>query len=105
MFDLDMIKKMYDRLPERVSAARKIVGKPLTLTEKILYSHLWEGNATKVFNRGEDYVNFAPDRVAMQDATAQMVLLQFMHAGKKKTAVPSSGSISPLNSSALTALA
>ena len=90
MFDLDMIKKMYERLPERVAAARKVVGKPLTLTEKILYSHLWEGNATKALKRGGDYVNFAPDRVAMQDATAQMVLLQFMHAGKKKTAVPSS---------------
>jgi len=90
MFDLDMIKKVYERLPERVAAARKAVGKPLTLTEKILYSHLWEGNATKALKRGGDYVNFAPDRVAMQDATAQMVLLQFMHAGKKKTAVPSS---------------
>jgi aconitate hydratase len=90
MFDLEMIKKMYERLPGRVSAARKVVGRPLTLTEKILYSHLWEGDAAQEYKRGEDYVNFAPDRVAMQDATAQMVLLQFMHAGKKKTAVPSS---------------
>ncbi len=90
MFDLDMIKKVYERLPERVTAAREAVGRPLTLTEKILYSHLWDGKAQKAFKRGEDYVNFAPDRVAMQDATAQMVLLQFMHAGKKKTAVPSS---------------
>ncbi len=90
MFDLDMIKKLYERLPERVEAARKVIGRPLTLTEKILYSHLWEGDAKKELKRGEDYVNFAPDRVAMQDATAQMVLLQFMHAGKKKTAVPSS---------------
>ncbi|MCK5852918.1 aconitate hydratase [bacterium] len=90
MFDLNMIKKVYERLPERITAARKVVGRPLTLTEKILYSHLTQGNATKEYKRGDDYVNFAPDRVAMQDATAQMVLLQFMHAGKKKTAVPSS---------------
>lgn len=89
VFDLDMIKKVYSLFPERVEAARKIVGKPLTLTEKILYTHLWDGNATKNFTRGGSYVDFAPDRVAMQDATAQMALLQFMQAGKKKVAVPS----------------
>ena len=76
-------------MPERVDAARKLVGKPLTLSEKILYSHLWNGNADEVYTRGKSYVDFAPDRVAMQDATAQMALLQFMQAGKKKVAVPS----------------
>jgi aconitate hydratase len=88
-FDLDMIKKVYERYPERIEAARKIVNKPLTLAEKILYTHLWEGNAKARYNRGKDYVDFAPDRVAMQDATAQMALLQFMQAGKNKVAVPS----------------
>jgi aconitate hydratase len=89
VFDLDMIKKVYERYPERIAAARKIVGKPLTLAEKILYAHLWEGNATEEYSRGKSYVDFAPDRVAMQDATAQMALLQFMQAGKSKVAVPS----------------
>jgi aconitate hydratase len=89
VFDLDMIKKVYALFPERVEAARKIVGKPLTLTEKILFTHLWDGNATENFERGNSYVDFAPDRVAMQDATAQMALLQFMQAGKPKVAVPS----------------
>ena len=84
-----MIKKVYALFPERVEAARKVVGKPLTLTEKILYTHLWDGNATSAFERGNSYVDFAPDRVAMQDATAQMALLQFMQAGKAKVAVPS----------------
>jgi aconitate hydratase len=88
-FDIDMIRKVYDRYPERVTAAREAVGKPLTLAEKILYTHLWEGNATEAFARGASYVDFAPDRVAMQDATAQMALLQFMQAGKDKVAVPS----------------
>ncbi|MEM5564197.1 aconitate hydratase [Psychroserpens sp. AS72] len=87
-FDIDMIKKVYSNMTERVDAARDIVGKPLTLSEKILYSHLWDGNPTKVFTRGKDYVDFAPDRVACQDATAQMALLQFMQAGKAKVAVP-----------------
>ena len=87
-FDIDMIKKVYDQMAERVDAAREVVGKPLTLSEKILYSHLWDGNPTKAFTRGKDYVNFAPDRIALQDATAQMALLQFMQAGKKKVAVP-----------------
>jgi aconitate hydratase len=88
-FDLDMIKKVYDRYSTRVAAARKATGKPLTLTEKILYAHLSEGDAQKAFARGVDYVDFAPDRVAMQDATAQMALLQFMQAGRPKVAVPS----------------
>ncbi|MDA6072011.1 aconitate hydratase [Flavobacterium sp. AC] len=87
-FDIEMIKKVYDNMPGRVDKAREIVGRPLTLTEKILYNHLWDGNPTKAFGRGVDYVDFAPDRVACQDATAQMALLQFMHAGKSKVAVP-----------------
>ncbi len=89
VYDLDMIKKVYAKFPERIEAARKVVGRPLTLSEKILYAHLWDGNATASFERGNSYVDFAPDRVAMQDATAQMALLQFMQAGKKKVAVPS----------------
>jgi len=88
-FDLDMIKKVYDRYSARVAAARKATGKHLTLTEKILYAHLSEGGAKQAFGRGVDYVDFAPDRVAMQDATAQMALLQFMQAGRPKVAVPS----------------
>ncbi|MDB9701824.1 aconitase family protein, partial [Salibacteraceae bacterium] len=88
-FDLEMIKAVYERYPERVQAARELLGKPLTLSEKILYTHLWDGSATEVFGRGKSYVDFAPDRVAMQDATAQMALLQFMQAGKGKAAVPS----------------
>jgi len=87
-FDIDMIKKVYATKDERVTQARQIVGKPLTLTEKILYSHLWDGNPSKAFARGKDYVDFAPDRIACQDATAQMALLQFMQAGKDKVAVP-----------------
>jgi aconitate hydratase len=89
VFDLDMIKKVYAQYPERIAAARKVVGRPLTLSEKILYAHLWDGNAQEAFERGKSYVDFAPDRVAMQDATAQMALLQFMQAGKKSVAVPS----------------
>jgi aconitate hydratase len=87
-FDIDMIKGVYKRMTERVDAAKKVVGKPLTLAEKILYNHLWEGNPTQAYKRGEDYVDFAPDRIACQDATAQMALLQFMQAGKSKVAVP-----------------
>ena len=87
-FDIDMIKGVYTKMAERVDAAREIVGKPLTLSEKILYTHLWEGKPIKAFTRGKDYVDFAPDRVACQDATAQMALLQFMQAGKPKVAVP-----------------
>ncbi len=87
-FDVDMIKKVYSRMVDRVDTARNIVGKPLTLAEKILYNHLWDGKANQAFKRGVDYVDFAPDRIACQDATAQMALLQFMQAGKKKVAVP-----------------
>jgi aconitate hydratase len=89
VFDLDMIKEVYAKYPARIAAARAVVGKPLTLSEKILYTHLWDGNATSNHERGKAYVDFAPDRVAMQDATAQMALLQFMQAGKSKVAVPS----------------
>ncbi|EJF11698.1 aconitate hydratase [Pontibacter sp. FD36] len=88
-FDLGMIKAVYAGMAERVNAARNAVGRPLTLTEKILYAHLYDGNATQSFERGKSYVDFAPDRVAMQDATAQMALLQFMQAGKPQVAVPS----------------
>ncbi len=88
-FDLSMIKSVYDRYEERVNAARSILNRPLTLTEKILYTHLSEGSASQAYERGASYVNFAPDRVAMQDATAQMALLQFMSAGKPQVAVPS----------------
>ena len=87
-FDIDMIKKVYAQMAERVDKAREIVGRPLTLSEKILYNHLWDGMPTKAFTRGKDYVDFAPDRIACQDATAQMALLQFMQAGKDKVAVP-----------------
>lgn len=87
-FDIEMIKKVYATMDERVTKAREIVGKPLTLTEKILYSHLWNGMPNTAFERGKDYVDFAPDRIACQDATAQMALLQFMQAGKQKVAVP-----------------
>jgi len=88
-FDIEMIKAVYEKFPSRIAAARKVVGRPLTLSEKILYTHLWDGEATTAFARGKSYVDFAPDRVAMQDATAQMALLQFMQAGKSKVAVPS----------------
>ena len=87
-FDIDMIKSVYSKIAERVDAAREVTGKPLTLAEKILYSHLWDGKTDKAFIRGKDYVDFAPDRIACQDATAQMALLQFMQAGKKNVAVP-----------------
>ncbi len=87
-FDIDMIRKVYATMQERVDKAREVVGKPLTLSEKILYSHLWDETPNKVFTRGKDYVDFAPDRIACQDATAQMALLQFMQAGKSKVAVP-----------------
>ena len=88
-FDLDLISKVYAAMPARVAAAREKLGRPLTLTEKILYSHLWEGGISETYERGKSYVDFAPDRVAMQDATAQMALLQFMQAGRPKVAVPS----------------
>lgn len=89
VFDFDMIKAMYAQLPARVEAARTLLGKPLTLTEKILYSHLADALPSTPFVRGNAYVDFKPDRVAMQDATAQMALLQFVQAGKPKVAVPS----------------
>ena len=88
-FDIEMIKAVYARYPERVAAARTLLNRPLTLAEKILYTHLWDGTTDTAFVRGSDYVDFAPDRVAMQDATAQMALLQFMMAGRKQAAVPS----------------
>ncbi len=88
-FDIEVIKGVYARMEQRIEAARKILKKPLTLTEKILYNHLFDQNSLVDFQRGESYVDFAPDRVAMQDATAQMALLQFMQAGKSKVAVPS----------------
>jgi len=87
VFDLEMIKKIYSSMREKVDHAKSICKHPLTLSEKILYSHLWS-NIEKRFERGVDYVDFAPDRIACQDATAQMALLQFMQAGKKKVAVP-----------------
>ena len=87
VFDIDMIKKVYSSMKDKVDHAKKICNHPLTLSEKILYSHLWN-NVDKPFSRGVDYVDFAPDRIACQDATAQMALLQFMQAGKNKVAVP-----------------
>ena len=89
VFDLDMIRRVYAGLEGKIEQARKLVNRPLTLTEKILYAHLSDENGPGPYNRGEDYVNFHPDRVAMQDATAQMALLQFMQAGRNKVAVPS----------------
>ena len=88
-FDIEMIKKVYARFPDHIEAARRVVNKPLTLTEKILYAHLWQGAPTTAYDRGKSYVDFAPDRVAMQDATAQMALLQFMQSGRTRVAVPS----------------
>ena len=88
-FDIEMIKAVYDKYPTRIAAARKATGRPLTLTEKILYAHLSEGEAKAAYERGVSYVDFKPDRVAMQDATAQMALLQFMQAGRDQVAVPS----------------
>lgn len=89
VFDIDMIREVYSKMPERIEQARKLTGKSLTLSEKILYSHLWDGRPDEEYTRGKSYVNFSPDRVAMQDATAQMALLQFMQAGRDKVAVPS----------------
>ncbi len=89
VFDLDLIRKTYQEMPAKVDAARAALGRPLTLAEKILYAHLWKGSEVKDFERGKAYVDFAPDRVAMQDATAQMALLQFDTTGRKKVAVPS----------------
>ena len=86
-FDIEMIKKAYLNIVKNVDHVRAIVNNPLTLSEKILYSHLWN-QTNKSFVRGKDYVDFKPDRIACQDATAQMALLQFMQAGKEKVAVP-----------------
>ncbi|HRY99796.1 MAG TPA: aconitate hydratase, partial [Bacteroidales bacterium] len=88
IFDLDLIRRTYECFPERVGAARRLLGRPLTLSEKVLYAHLSDALPATAFVRGNDYVNFAPDRVAMQDATAQMAMLQFMNAGRQRTAVP-----------------
>ena len=87
-FDIEMIQGVYAQMAERIERARTIVGRHLTLSEKILYNHLWDGLPTTAYGRGKDYVDFAPDRIACQDATAQMALLQFMQAGKSKVAVP-----------------
>jgi len=87
-FDIQMINEVYARLEDRVEAARKLNGRALTASEKILYSHLWNEKPDTAYDRGKDYVDFAPDRIACQDATAQMALLQFMQAGKAKVAVP-----------------
>jgi len=88
-FDIDMIRKVYAGFGEKVDKTRKLLNRPLTLTEKILYAHLSVELPDKAYERGKSYVDFAPDRVAMQDATAQMALLQFMQAGRSKVAVPS----------------
>ena len=87
VFDIEMIKKVYSSMKDKVDNAKRVCNHPLTLSEKILYSHLWN-SLNKPFERGADYVDFAPDRIACQDATAQMALLQFMQAGKSKVAVP-----------------
>lgn len=89
IFDIDMIREVYNQLPGKVARTREKLGRPLTLTEKILFAHLSPGVAVKNYKRAEDYVDFAPDRVAMQDATAQMALLQLMNSGRKNVAVPS----------------
>src|ERR1041385_1053432 len=88
-FDIDMIRKVYEHLPNKIAAARKLLSRPMTLAEKILYSHLSEGLPSVPYEKGKSYVDFNPDRVTMQDATAQMALLQFMQAGRPKVAVPS----------------
>lgn len=88
-YDVEMIRQVYERYPERIAQARKLLGRPMTLSEKILYSHLSGDLPNEPFKRGDSYVNFSPDRVAMQDATAQMAVLQFMQAGKDQVSVPS----------------
>ena len=87
-FDIDVIKTLYSEMSSRIEYAKKVIGKPLTLSEKVLYSHLWNNDISNPYKRGVDYVDFGPDRVTCQDATAQMALLQFMQAGKQKVAVP-----------------
>ncbi|MBU0764777.1 MAG: aconitate hydratase [Bacteroidetes bacterium] len=90
LFNIELIRSVYGRIPERTERARQLLDKPLSLSEKILYCHLFDGTCQKAYTRGKDYADFAPDRIAMQDATAQMALLQFMMSGKKKTSVPAS---------------
>ena len=89
IFDIDIIRKVYELLPEKINQVREVLQRPLTLTEKILFTHLSSGVSIKNYKRAGDYVNFAPDRVAMQDATAQMALLQLMNSGRTSVAVPS----------------
>ena len=89
VFDIDMIREVYALYPKKMEAISKLIDRPLTLSEKILYTHIWGGEAKEIYKKGVSYVDFSPDRVAMQDATAQMALLQFMQAGKSKVAVPS----------------
>ena len=89
-FDIELIRAVYGSFSEKVKRARAAKGAPLTLAEKILYAHLFDPSSARPFRRGEDYVDFRPDRVAMQDATAQMALLQFMNAGRDRSAVPAS---------------
>ena len=96
VFDLDMIKKVYAEFPGKIAKAREVLGRPLTLSEKILFTHLHPETPFAAYERGKAYVDFAPDRVAMQDATAQMALLQFMQAGRKKVAVPSTAHLDHL---------
>ena len=87
-FDIDVIKRVYSEMSSKIERAKQVIGKPLTLSEKVLYSHLWNEEISSPYIRGVDYVDFGPDRVTCQDATAQMALLQFMQAGKQKVAVP-----------------
>jgi len=87
-FDIEMIINYYDNLDLKISKVRSLLNRPLTASEKILYSHIWKDEIPSTYKRGVDYVNFAPDRIACQDATAQMALLQFMQAGKDRVAVP-----------------
>ena len=88
VFDLDMLHRFYDDYPKRIARIREVMKRPLTLAEKILYAHLYDLSSITEYRRGMDYADFRPDRVAMQDATAQMALLQFMNAGRCETAVP-----------------
>ena len=90
ILDINMLRQFYANYSSRVDTARKALGHPLTYAEKVLYAHLYQPEEIKSFQRGAAYVDFAPDRVAMQDATAQMALLQFMNAGKDRVAVPAS---------------
>lgn len=88
VLDIDMLRKFYASYSKEVAKARTVLGRPMTYAEKVLYAHLYDKESIRPFKRLEDYVDFRPNRVAMQDATAQMALLQFMNAGKDKVAVP-----------------